>query len=364
MSDVIDIRGYSVWLLFPSLQSDDPNLQYYYDFEPALAEYTRAFAELGCEWHSTYVRVDNIESVLDDIESRIDPDSSVIINLCDGDELNGVPGISVVRSLERRGLCYTGAREAFYYLTTSKVDMKKCFDAAGVATAPWLDLSQGIVPDDIFDRCGLPLIVKPAVSGGSMGLSVRNVVHNRQELDACLLEMKEGYHGWKLEDGGILAERFIAGPEFTTFIVGSGDNITYYPAAERKFHDSLPEHQKFLSFDRLWETYDTETPMPDDEFVYTYAEVTSEMAERLRDLSLAAYHSVQGTGYGRLDIRQDSQSGELFVLEVNAQCGLSEDDNYTSIGAILRFAKENFADLTRKILVDAVLLHSKQRSMA
>ncbi len=39
-------------------------------------------------------------------------------------------------------------------------------------------------------------------------------------------------------------------------------------------------------------------------------------------------------GYGRLDIRMDRQTGKMYVLEVNAQCGLSEDEDYTSIGAI------------------------------
>ena len=46
-------------------------------------------------------------------------------------------------------------------------------------------------------------------------------------------------------------------------------------------------------------------------------------------------------------------AGELYVLEVNAQCGLSEDENYTSIGAILRYSGKSFTDLTVEILDDA-----------
>ena len=41
------------------------------------------------------------------------------------------------------------------------------------------------------------------------------------------------------------------------------------------------------------------------------------------------------------------------MLEVNAQCGLSEDEDYTSIGAILRYANETFSSLVRKIIHDA-----------
>lgn len=31
------LQDYAIWVLLPSLETDDPNLQYYYDFEPALA---------------------------------------------------------------------------------------------------------------------------------------------------------------------------------------------------------------------------------------------------------------------------------------------------------------------------------------
>ncbi|MBK6392109.1 MAG: hypothetical protein IPF70_16310 [Saprospiraceae bacterium] len=48
--------------------------------------------------------------------------------------------------------------------------------------------------------------------------------------------------------------------------------------------------------------------------------------------------SVKGRGYGRVDIRMDQVTGEMYVLEVNAQCGLSEDENFTSIGAILKYS--------------------------
>ena len=62
-------------------------------------------------------------------------------------------------------------------------------------------------------------------------------------------------------------------------------------------------------------------------------------------------------GYGRLDIRMNTKTGKLYVLEVNAQCGLSEDEDYTSIGAILRFAKKSFTYLIIEIIEDALMRH-------
>ena len=73
----------------------------------------------------------------------------------------------------------------------------------------------------------------------------------------------------------------------------------------------------------------------------------------LDQIRLDAYIAVCGMGYGRLDIRMDKNTGKLYMLEVNAQCGLSEDEDYTSIGAILRYANETFSNLIHKIIQDA-----------
>ena len=47
-------------------------------------------------------------------------------------------------------------------------------------------------------------------------------------------------------------------------------------------------------------------------------------------------------------------AGELYVLEANAQCGLSEDEDYTSIGAILKVSNVSFTEVICEILKDAL----------
>jgi len=126
-----------------------------------------------------------------------------------------------------------------------------------------------------------------------------------------------------------------------------------YTPVERVFHASLPEQEKFLSFDRLWEIYEDEKPMPGNADFYDYHRPASKLIKALERLSLDAYIAVGGTGYGRLDIRMDKTTGKLYMLEVNAQCGLSEDEDYTSIGAILRYSGATFSDLVSRIIHDA-----------
>jgi D-alanine-D-alanine ligase len=50
----------------------------------------------------------------------------------------------------------------------------------------------------------------------------------------------------------------------------------------------------------------------------------------------------------------DATTGKLYLLEVNAQCGLSEDEDYTSIGAILRFTGKTYTQLVAEVLQDAL----------
>jgi len=64
--------------------------------------------------------------------------------------------------------------------------------------------------------------------------------------------------------------------------------------------------------------------------------------------------ALKGTGYGRIDIRRDKTTGTLYILEVNAQCGLSDDENYSSIGAILRYAGEPYSEMCRKVIRESL----------
>jgi len=94
--------------------------------------------------------------------------------------------------------------------------------------------------------------------------------------------------------------------------------------------------------------------MPNEENFYEYASVDTHVAEAVKKLSWKSFAAVKGTGYTRIDIRKDSRNGKLYVLEVNAQCGISEDENFTSIGAILKRSGKTFSDLILEIINNAL----------
>ena len=352
------LKPYTIWVLAPHLESDDPNIQHYYDFSQSIQEFTKVFEELKAQWKWQPVTIDNYKEIIHSIAVSANGKTPLILNLCDGDEVNGTPGVSVIHELEKYGLIFTGSDPHFYNTTTSKIPMKKAFDKAGVSTANWRVITdkKGSTKG-ICKRVGTPIIIKPAVSGGSMGVSVKNVVQTEEELAKRVEEIYKGYHGWNLLVDGLFVEQFITGPEYTTFITGSADdpdNCIVYEPVKRNFHESLPDAEKFLSFDRLWEIYEDETPMPENGNFYEYGPAEPSLIPSLKKLSLEAYKSCGGKGYTRIDIRQDSSTGKLYMLEVNAQCGLSEDENYTSIGAILKVSNVSFTEIITEILKDAL----------
>ncbi len=360
----VNSSGKSVLVLVPQTDTAHPSLDYYNDYSQSHGEFARAFAELGVPWRWQPVTSRTYRDVIDAFANEPASDAAVVFNLCDGDETNDVPGISVIRHLDESGLVYTGADASFYEMTTSKIDMKHAFDVAGVATSPWRVVKRNQRGTErLFAQLGAPLIVKPAVSAGSMGITIDSVVHGNDALREQVHLLHDGYRGWDLASGGLFVERFISGPEFTTLIVGSADDPrrrTIYPPVERVFHAALPATEQFLSYDRLWEVYERETPVADGEYLWEYQPAAANVCKRIQAISWDAYAAVGGCGYGRVDLRMDAESGELFVLEVNAQCGLSEDENYTSIGAILRFANRTFASVVSGIIDGAVARHRTQ----
>lgn len=347
-----------IWVLYPYFETEDPNLKHYYDFSHSKGEFTKVFNELNADWIWQPVTTQDFKEVIGRIRKKSKEKIPFVFNLCDGDEINNTPGVSVIHELEKHKLLYSGSDAYFYDITSSKIPMKRAFDKAKVSTAKWevIDGSEGSI-NGICQRLGSPLLIKPAVSGGSMGVSVKNVIHSDEEAIERVRELNMGYRGWELTKGGLFVEQFINGPEYTTMIVGSHkhpEKCIVYKPVERIFHESLSEEERFLSFDRLWEIYEDEMPMPNGGSFYHYQPCETELSEKICKLSLDAYCAVKGVGYTRIDIRMDAATKKLYILEVNAQCGLSEDEDYTSIGAILRYGDRSFTQLVEEIIFDTI----------
>jgi D-alanine-D-alanine ligase len=309
-----------------------------------------------------------MHAVVEEVAASSGEYVSVVLNYCDGNEIDGEPGISAIKLLEEKGIIFTGADSNFYYLTTSKIWMKRAFVEADVPTASYEVLSNIKRVQGICKRLGTPLIIKSALYYGSIGLSLQSVVYNDEQVSLQAQRLLQGMHGMQFPPDSIFVERFINGPEFTVFLLGSAqqpESIKIYPPLETVFNSSLSETEQFLSHDRYWGKDEGETPLSPEEPFCRHQLVGSDLHEKLCALSKRAYCAVGGNGYGRVDIRLDKASQELFVLEVNSNCSISSqpfskfsDPNETPVGTILHLSGIPFAQLMSEIIAEAFARHS------
>jgi D-alanine-D-alanine ligase len=330
-------------------------------------ELADAFAELGIKWKWQPITFENMHAVVEEVAASSSEYTPLVLNYCDGEEMLEYPGTCVIELLEEKGIVFTGAGSAFSQLCSSKILEKQAFTKASVPTSPYEVISDINQVQGICDRLGTPLIVKPAMSCGSLGISTPSVVFNDEQAVAQVQGLVQGQYGMLAQLGNIFVERFISGSEFTVLLVGSAkqpDSLKIYPPVEKIFHSSLPETERFLTFELCWEQPEEASPLP-SESICRFQLVESPLREKLCELGKRAYCAVGGNGYGTVDVRMDKTSQELFVLEVNANCFISPrpfskfyDLNESAAGTILHLSNIPFAQLMSDILSEAFVQHA------
>jgi D-alanine-D-alanine ligase len=349
-----------VWAFIPYRITEQGLNSEFYDIPDFRQQLTDVFAKLGLKWIWQPITFENMHAVVKKVSVSNNNYIPVVLNYCDGTEIDGYPGVSVVKLLESKGIIFTGANAQFFNLCDSKILMKRAFVEYDVATAPYEVITDINHIQGVCDCLGTPLIVKPAISLESRGISLNSVVYNDEQISLQIQRLLQGQHEMQFTLGNIFVERFINGREFTVFIVGSShqpNRLKIYPPMERVFNSSIPETEQFLSYG-YWER-------DDEESFISFQLVDSDLYERLCDLAKRAYCAVGGNGYGRVDVRMDRLLQELFVLEVNPNCGISSqslsnlcDPTGTSVGTILHLAKIPFFHLMSEIIAEALTKHS------
>ena len=300
--------------------------------------------------------LDNYRDILLNLKDTKD---ILIFNLCDGTELDGYPGASVIQLLDSLHIPYTGSNLAFYLHTTSKPTIKNSLIKHNIPTSPFITVNPGSEIDDIKlaeSTVGYPMIVKPSVSYASLSISSSSITHSFNETLTHIQNIQS------LHPQGIFIEQFLPGQEFTVLITGDVNNLTVYPPVERVFNSKLKESEKLLAFDSYWDGYVIGQEAPDMDAVdsfYWYEKAPDCFIDKLKHISRNAYLACGGTGYGRVDIRSSKRGGDdFYVLEVNANCGLSFIKGSSTTAEILRLA-----GIDGKVFLTSVLQYAIERRL-
>lgn len=240
----------------------------------------------------------------------------LIFNLVEsfGDDiLGGTMGVAGLLDLLQ--LPYTGGGPGEIFLQEDKALAKKLLAFEHI---PYPDFAT-FAPNADFETGGnlrMPLFVKPLRMDASIGIDEKSFVRNTQQLMERVLYIHKTF------GDAALAEEYIEGREFYVGVFGN-EQLTALPPLEMDFSGmkdgSLKVMDSQAKFDVNSERFHgTKTIVPDLE---------PELRARLQKVSLDAYRALRVRDYGRIDLRL-AETGEIFVIEVNANCYLEEGSEF------------------------------------
>jgi D-alanine-D-alanine ligase len=257
-------------------------------------------------------------------------------NLCDGAEgQDDLPGIEVVQALEQAGVPFTGARSDFYEPT--RMQMKQACERAGIAFPDYV-VARG--EEDVrraLERLEFPLFVKHHNSYASVDISRHSRVRSPGGL-------RRQVRKFVARHGAALIEEYIPGTECTVLVAENPDDasrpLTYTPIEYR-----FPQGESFKHEKLKWEDFDGLQAQPVGD---------PALAERLRRDAAAFFVELNGSSFGRCDLRV-APDGTPYMLEINANCGVYyPEDAAGGADLCLRFDPAGHVGFTRNLVAAAL----------
>ncbi|HEY2145975.1 MAG TPA: D-alanine--D-alanine ligase [Steroidobacteraceae bacterium] len=222
-------------------------------------------------------------------------------------------------ALEWLGVPYTGSGVLASALTMDKLKTKRVVVGAGIAAPDYAVLSSPSDLDAALQRIGLPMMVKPASQGSSVGIT--KVVAADQ--------LPRAYREARAIDPIVFAEAFVAGDEFTVSVLHDQGlpSIRIVPATE--FYDYQAKYFR------------------DDTQYHCPSGLTSQDEAALHAAALAAFKATDCFGWGRVDFMRDRSTGKFYFIEINTIPGMT---SHSLTPKAARQAGMDFEELVWRVL--------------
>jgi D-alanine-D-alanine ligase len=225
--------------------------------------------------------------------------------------------------LELLNLPYTGSGVLASALSIDKIATKQIWLSNGLSTPDFEELTADSDWIAVVKKLGLPLIVKPAHEGSSLGLTK---VKSVDELPAAY-ELAAGL------DKKVIAETCIVGDELTCPLVGQGSTADALPVIK-----IIPPQANY-DFHHKYFSNETQYLCPTG--------LAPEINERVQALALAAYRTLGCRTWGRADVMLDQKTGKPYLLEMNTSPGMT---SHSLVPMAAKAAGVSYADLVLWLL--------------
>lgn len=222
-----------------------------------------------------------------------------VFNILHGHKGGGEDGV-VQGLMEAFGTPYTGSGVLGSALSMDKVRTKQVWLSLGLPTPRYVRLLSGGADDSgqavhaAAKQLGLPVIVKPANEGSSVGITR---VFQEADLDTAI-ELAARY------DGELLMEQLIEGDELTVAVLGDVALPSIRIVPKGQWYDY---HAKYVA----------------DDTQYLCPGLEGEAEAEIGRIALAAFQAAGCKGWGRVDVMRDRNSGQFYLLEVNTAPGMT-----------------------------------------
>lgn len=225
---------------------------------------------------------------------------------------------TVQGALELLGIPYTGSGVMASALGMDKWRSKLVWQAGGLPIPDYALLDEHSDWKAVAHQLGLPLFVKPANEGSSVGISKVKAVG----------ELAAAYREAVRHDKLVLAESFIGGGEYTVAILGEQalPVIKIEPANE------------FYDYEAKYLRNDTRYLCPSD--------LDAAQETEMQNMAKQGFALIGGQGWGRVDFLM-SESGQPYLLEVNTSPGMTD---HSLVPMAARQAGMSFEQLVLRIL--------------
>lgn len=212
--------------------------------------------------------------------------------------------------LELAGLPYVGSGVLGSAIQMDKEVSKRLLEQAGIPVCPWRVVRESELARDprgvalrVADELGLPVFVKPANSGSSVGIAKVNEVRS---LARALAEATR-------YDTKLLVEHALDAREIEVAVLGDD-------APEASVPGEIRPRREWYDYEAKYVDESTELLVP--------APLSDEESERVRDLALAAFRALEGAGLARADFLLERATGTFYLNELNSLPGFTEVSMY------------------------------------
>jgi D-alanine-D-alanine ligase len=221
-------------------------------------------------------------------------------------------------ALEMLGIPYTGSGVLGSALAMDKARAKLVWQARSMPTPAWELLDKASDLRGIAGRLGLPLVVKPAEEGSSIGITKVRAAGELEEAFALAVNY----------DSAVIAEKCIEGPEYTASIVDDAPLPLIRIEAPQGNYD----------YQNKYFTDDTKYICP--------CGLPAQKEEALKTLALDSFEALGCAGWGRVDLMLDAK-GDPWLLEANTSPGMT---GHSLVPMAARAVGVSYEDLCVKIL--------------